>query len=265
MSRMNRKILDPRRLTMLGMTVAAILVLISYGPIPQPAAYHAFADQRTYWGIPHGIDTLSNLPFFLIGLAGLFALRRGVPAGGLPILRPAYLLFFAGSALLLPASGYYHLWPTDATLLWDRLAMTVAFMAFLAIVIGEYIEPRLGSRLLAPLVAFGIGSIAYWRLTDGGDGGDLRPYVLVQFLPMLLIPFIALTYRPRLCPGWYLWALLTSYGLAKLLELLDEPIFHLTHRVSGHSLKHLAAAMGVAFFLRALYRRRPQDALASDA
>jgi hypothetical protein len=265
MSRVNIKNQDPRLLAMLGITLIAILVLVSFGPIPQPAAYHAFADQRSLWGIPHSNDTLTNLPFLLVGLAGLFALRRGVPAGGLPMLRPAYLLYFAGTALLFPTSGYYHLWPSDATLLWDRLAMTIAFMAFLAIIIGEYIDPRWSLRLLAPLVAFGMGTVVYWRLTDSGDGGDLRPYVLVQFLPMVLIPFIALAYRPLLRPVWYLWALLVSYGLAKLLELLDEPILHLTHLVSGHSLKHLVAAVGIAFFLLGLYQRRPQDTLATGS
>ncbi len=248
---------DPRLLVMLGVTLTAIFAMIIYGPIPQSAAYHDFADQRSYWGIPRSLDTLSNLPFFLVGVAGLFALRRSVPAGALPVLRPAYLLYFAGTALLFPTSGYYHLWPADATLLWDRLAMTIAFMAFLAIIIGEYIEPRWGIRLLAPLIAFGMGSIAYWRFTDVGDGGDLRPYVLVQFLPMLLIPFIALTYRPLLRPVWYLWGLLASYGLAKLFEFLDKSILHFTHFISGHSLKHIAAALGIGLFLLGLYRRRP--------
>ncbi|MFZ1538539.1 MAG: hypothetical protein WAT23_14285 [Chromatiaceae bacterium] len=264
MSRVFTNNLDSRLLAMLGMTLAAVLALVIHGPIPQSAAYHAFADQRSYWGIPNSIDTLSNLSFLLVGSAGLFALRRGVPAGALPALRPAYLVYFAGAALLFPTSGYYHLWPANETLLWDRLAMTVAFMAFLAIVMGEYIEPRLGIRLLVPLVALGMGSIAYWRLTDGGDGGDLRPYVLVQFLPMLLIPFIALTYRPLLRPVWYLWALLACYGLAKLFELLDEPILDLTQYVSGHSLKHLAAALGIGFFLLGLYQRRPEGRCVLD-
>ena len=93
---------DPRLLALLGMTLVAVLVLMFHGPITQSAAYHAFADQRAYWGIPNSLDTLSNLSFLLVGSAGLFALRRGVPAGGLPILRPAYLLFLAGSALLFP-------------------------------------------------------------------------------------------------------------------------------------------------------------------
>lgn len=249
--------MDSRSLTIFGITLVAVLALAAYGPIPQAAAYHSFADQRPWLGLPNFSNTLSNLGFLLVGAAGLWALRKGVPAGGHAILRPAYLLFFAGTALLFPTSGIYHLWPSDATLAWDRLAMAIAFMAFFAIVIGEQIDPRLGARLLAPLVLIGIVSVGYWRLSDTGDGGDLRPYLLVQFLPMLLIPLIAVSYRPSLRPTWYLWALLASYGLAKVFELLDGPILRLSQGLSGHTLKHIVAAIGIAFFLLALFRRRP--------
>jgi hypothetical protein len=246
-----------RPLILFGVTLAAVLALAVYGPIPQAADYHAFADQRPFLGIPNFSNTLSNIGFLLVGSAGLWALRRGVPAGGLALLRPAYLVFFAGTALLFPTSGIYHLWPNNTTLAWDRLAMAIAFMAFFAIVIGEQIDPRLGARLLAPLVLIGVVSVAYWRLSDTGEGGDLRLYLLIQFLPMLLIPLIAVSYPPFLRPTWYLWALLASYGLAKVFELLDEPILQLSQGLSGHTLKHIVAAIGIAFFLLGLYRRRP--------
>ena len=246
-----------RLLAILMLTLAAILALAIHGPMPQAPEYHSFADQRAFWGIPNFSNTLSNLGFLLVGAAGLWALRRGVPTGGLALLRPASLVFFVGTALLFPTSGTYHLWPSNATLVWDRLAMAIAFMAFFAIVIGEYIDSRLGARLLFPLVLIGIVSVAYWRLSDTGDGGDLRPYLLVQFLPMLLIPLIAVSYPPFLRPTWYLWVLLASYGLAKVFELLDEPILRLSQGLSGHTLKHIVAAIGIAFFLLGLDRRRP--------
>ena len=252
---------DWRGRAILGTGLAVSLALLAHGPIPQDAGYHAFADQRSYGDIPNTVDTLSNLAFLLVGLAGLHALRRGVPLGGLASLRPAYALFFAGAALLFPTSGYYHLWPANTTLAWDRLAMTISFMAFFASILGEHISPRLGLRLLWPLILLGIFSVVYWRLSDGGDGGDLRPYLLVQFLPMLLVPFILLTYPSRLRPTGYLWAVIGWYLLAKVLENLDEPILRLTGLVSGHSLKHLAAALGIACFLVALYRRRPYRGL----
>ncbi len=234
------------------LTVVAVVVLALWGPIAQPADYHAFADRRAALGIPNAADTLSNLPFLVIGAAGLLALRRGVPRGALPVLRPAYAVFFAGAALLGPGSAYYHLHPDDGTLAWDRLPMTVAFMAFFAIVLGEHVDVRLARRALAPLVALGVASVVVWRAT-----GDLRLYVLVQYLPMVLVPVIALAAPAALRPTGWLWALLVSYGAAKAFELLDAPVFRLTGGgVSGHTLKHLAAAAGIATFLAGLDRRR---------
>ncbi len=242
---------------LLALAAAAVVAVGLHGPIPQPSGYHAFADGRSLGGIPHFADTLSNLPFLLVGVAGLALFGQRNPPGALPALRVAYLSFFVGTALLFPGSAYYHLAPSDSTLAWDRLPMTLAFMSVFAIVIGEHISPRLGIRLLLPLLLFGVLSVLYWRVTDSGNGGDLRLYVIVQYLPMLLIPAIVLLYRSALQPTSYLWALLGSYGVAKALEFLDAPIFRVTGFVSGHTLKHLAAAMGVYFLFLGLIHRRP--------
>ncbi len=252
-----RHSLPPRGVLLLAVAAVAIAGVVLHGPIPQPAGYHDFADGRSFGGIPHFADTLSNLPFLLVGVAGLALFGRRTPSGALPALRPAYLSFFAGTALLFPGSAYYHLAPSDSTLAWDRLPMTLAFMAVFAIIIGEHVNPRLGLRLLLPLLLFGALSVLYWRATDSGNGGDLRPYVIVQYLPMLLIPVIVLLYRPALAPTSYLWALLGSYGAAKALEFLDAPVFRITGFVSGHTLKHLAAALGVTFLYLGFIRRRP--------
>lgn len=248
--------IDWRLVPVALVTLAATIGVLLAGPIHQPAEYHAFADQRSLFGVPHFADTISNLPFLLIGIAGIISLRTSVPPGGHRALRPAYLLFFVGTALLFPGSGYYHLWPSNATLTWDRLPMSIAFMAFVAVVVGEHLRPQLGRHLLVPLVVLGVASVAWWRVTDSGDGGDLRLYILVQYLPMVLIPLIAFVYPATLRPTSHLWALLVCYALAKALELLDGPVFALFGVISGHSLKHLVAALGIGFFLVGLHRRR---------
>ena len=61
----------------------------------------------------------------------------------------------------------------------------------------------------------------------------------------------------RLARAGYLWAVIGWYGLAKVPQNLDEPLLSLMGLVSGHSLKQLAAALGIASFLVALYRRLP--------
>ncbi len=252
----NNAVPDARPALLITIAAAAVIALLWLGPIPQSASYHAFADQRSLFGIPNFSNTLSNLPFFLVGVAGLVALRRGVPAGGLPALRAAYLTFFLGATLLFPGSAWYHLAPSNQTLVWDRMPMTIAFMAFFAIILGEHISPRLGARLLLPLLGVGVASVLAWWLSDNGTGGDLRLYVLVQYLPMLLIPVIVLAYPPALRPTGYVWALVAAYAIAKLFELLDGQVLSTTGLVSGHALKHLVAAAGMLVFLIGLFRRR---------
>ncbi len=238
-----------------GFSLVALLVTVLVDPIAQDLSYHNFADQRQLLGIPNFWNVISNLPFLLLGLAGGFILRASVPTGGLLKLRPAYSIFFAGVAFTAFGSGYYHLNPNNETLVWDRLSMSVAFMAFFSIVISEYISLRWGRRLLLPLLIVGLVSVYYWSYTEAAGQGDLRPYGLVQFLPALLIPAILLMFPSPFGNSVYIWAMLGCYLVAKLTEFLDVPLFEATG-MSGHAIKHLAAAGGGLFFYLALLRRK---------
>jgi hypothetical protein len=143
-------------------------------------------------------------------------------------------------------SAYYHLAPSDATLMWDRLPMTLAFMAFFAAVVGRHIAPAFARYALLPLLIVGLCSVLWWTFD-----GDLRPYLLVQFLPILLIPTILLLFPARMPGEKYVWWVLAAYVLAKVLEVFDAQIFDAIG-VSGHALKHIAASVGVYFVLRAI-------------
>jgi hypothetical protein len=242
--------------------VAAVLVALQ-DPIAQPPDYHAFADQRSILGIANLMNVLSNLAFVLVGAVGLAAVLRAPSLpGGLVALRPAYAAFFAGAVLIGFGSALYHLAPDNALLVWDRLPMTLAFMALFSAVVGEHVDPELGRRLLWPLIVVGAASVLYWWFTERAGRGDLRPYLLVQFLPMLLVPLVMLLYPSRLDRTRELWALIGLYLLAKLLELGDAAIFAVGGILSGHTLKHLVAALAMAMLLRALLtrRRRPGSA-----
>jgi hypothetical protein len=246
--------LDRRLALLAGFTLLAIAGALLAPAIPQDPAYHRFADRSTHFGVPNFWNVASNLPFLLVGLAGIRELYRGKPAI-VPELRTGYLLFFMGIALIGPGSARYHLAPDNAGLVWDRLPMTLAFMAFLAVVIAEYISVPAGRKLLWPLVVAGLASVIYWRVSEAWGQGDLRPYALVQFLPMLLIPLILLMFRPSFTGSACLWAMLGAYGAAKLAEFLDEPVFRTLYPLSGHALKHLLAAFGVYCFLLGIRRR----------
>jgi hypothetical protein len=58
-----------------GLAAVAAGVLFLLPPIPQDLRYHEFADHRTVWGIPNFWNVVSNLPFLLVALWGLRALR----------------------------------------------------------------------------------------------------------------------------------------------------------------------------------------------
>lgn len=231
-----------------AVVLPATCALLVHGPIHQDPAYHRFADARTLFGIPNFWNVVSNLPFVIAGAIGLRSLLHGPRSGVLPELRSAYAALFAGSVLVGFGSGWYHLAPADASLVWDRLPMTLAFMGFFVIVLGEHVSPALARRSLWPLVLLGAASVAWWRIS-----GDLRAYVLVQFAPMLLIPALLLLHRSRLATSRPLWLVLASYAIAKLLELCDAPLYALTG-VSGHPLKHVAAAAGLFAMLAAMQR-----------
>ena len=124
-----------------------------------------------------------------------------------------------------------------------------AFVALLSIIIGEFISPRTGSILLVPLVALGILSVLYWHWTETAGHGDLRPYILVQFLPMLVIPVILVCFKSACTHAGSYWILFSAYAAAKVFEHFDREIYAMLGFVSGHSLKHIVAAIGVYFLL----------------
>lgn len=224
------------------------------GPIAQDPDYHKFADERTILSVPNFWNVMTNIPFVIVGLMGMTLLARGRATRGLPELRPIYALFFLGVFASGLGSVYYHYHPTNETLLWDRIPMTVSFMAFFSVVVGEHISIRVSRIIVVPLLALGIASALSWYVTEANGNGDLRGYALVQYLPVVLIPIILLLFESRLRPAAYIWAVLGAYVAAKIAESFDRPLFAALHIFSGHSVKHLAAALGAYVFYRAIQK-----------
>ncbi len=238
-------------------SVAAIVaVFLFVAPVPQDLAYHNFSDTRMLFGIDNFWNVSSNLPFLLVGVAGLYYIHRHRDAVCVSGLETAYRVFFIGILLTAFGSGYYHLAPGNDALVWDRLPMTIGFAGLFSIIVGEFVSVRTARRLLLPLLVVGLASVEYWAWTEARGAGDLRPYALVQFLPMLLIPVILLSYRPVTGTARYFWWMFAFYFAAKLFEQFDAAIFAVGHLISGHSLKHIAAALTPAVFLYALTLRR---------
>jgi len=257
---MNSNLRHSQRVWVLwGIIFCAVIVAMLIPPVSQPPGYHDFADKREIFGIPNFWNVVSNLPFLVIGIFGVALARLGTVPGGIPELRSIYLVFFIGTALVGLGSGYYHLNPSNETLFWDRLPMTSAFAAFFCIVIGEYVSVRLGKRLLWPLLLTGVFSVVYWSYTESLGRGDLRPYALVQFLPIVLTLLILVTYRSPFKNSRYMWAIIGTYAVAKFAEALDEQSYHFLTGLSGHSLKHFIASAGGGLLLLALFKRESVD------
>jgi hypothetical protein len=231
-----------------GLTAASLLALPLLPPIPQDQGYHQFADQRTLLGVPNFWNVVSNIPFILIGATGLRQFHRD----------PAIIMLFLGIFLTGFGSSYYHLDPSDRTLFWDRLPMAIGFMAILAIAIEERVNASAGAFLLWPLTAIGALSLLLWRWT-----GDLRLYVWVQFFPCLALPLLFLALPPKYSGSFYWLIAAALYALAKLFEFYDGAIYSAGAILSGHTLKHLAAAAACVAILR--YFRKRQPIAAPDA
>lgn len=235
-------------------------------PIAQPPGYYDFADQRACWGLPNCLDTASNALLVLAGAMGLRFMQRG--RGAWRDRREAwpYGLFFFAIILVGFGSGYYHLAPDNDRLLWDRLAMMLAFMAWFAAIVGERVGPVAGLRLLPLVVAAGLGSAAWWGWSEARGMSDLRPYFLMQLYPVLLTPLLLRLYPPRYSGGRTILAVIGLYLLALLFDLGDRPVFALTGGwVSGHTLKHGIAALAVVGVLLHLRRRCIDDGAIKQA
>jgi len=243
--------------------LAAVTILTAAAPllappVPQPLSYHQFADQRTWLGIPNFGDVVSNVGFALVGVWGLVVLlAHGARVAFVdPREKCPYLIMFGGMVLVAAGSSDYHLAPDNSRLMWDRLPMAMLFMALVAAMIMERVSVRAGLALLPVLLLIGMGSVVQWERSEQHGVGDLRFYAAVQIYAVITL-LVILLLPARYTRSRDLVVVVGFYLLAKTLETFDQPIFASGHLVSGHTLKHLAAAAAGWWILRMLEKRRP--------
>ena len=252
----------PRRLRLgilAAVCLAGVLAVFLAPRVPLGPAYHDFADKRTLFGLANALDVLSNIPFCIVGLWGLFWLAGSAARSSFADRREPipWAIFFAGVFLTGLGSSWYHLAPSNQRLPWDLLPMTCSFMSLVVSMVMERVSVRAGAIALIPLLLLGVSSVLHWCVTESLGHGDYKFYLFVQFFsPGVLVLLIGL-FRPRYTGTRYLILAFALYVAAKLFEIGDYPVYRLLgHRLSGHSIKHVTAAVACYLILEMLRRRR---------
>ena len=213
---------DRRRLA-LGLALVALLAILASPfvlSIVRTPAFHLYPDSRVAL-------VLSNLPFLVVA-----ALARGAPG---------YLRVSVAAIAL--GSGAYHARPGDELLAldWAPIALTLMLLA------ATVIERRV-AFMLAPILA--LGSVAYWLATGGThSGGNMAPYVVTQAAGVFIPPLIALIAPGRVRALWLL-AGVACFALARVAAAYDRELLEASG-LSGHSIKHIVAALAAWCALRA--------------
>jgi hypothetical protein len=251
---------------------AALALVAVFGPDlpPRETASGLFADARALSTLPNAMDVLSNLAFVAFGVWGLWWLRAldqvadhlaGAPDSSLPMpLHPTTpaeppanmldcaWLFFAGLLLTATGSVFYHLQPDAFRLAADRAGMAVAFAGLVGLAVGERVSLRASWPAAWFTLAAGLLAVAVFHET-----GNELPWAVVQFGGVCVVMALALTRPVASAIGLKLWWVLFFYALAKLFELGDQTLYAATHQlISGHTLKHLTAALAALPVLQAL-------------
>jgi hypothetical protein len=231
----------------LAFTILCIVAAFLLPAMPQPLDYHHFADRRTEFGVHNFMDVASNVGFLIAGIAGLIVVLRGYARFEFRRERWPYAVFFLGILLTAFGSSYYHLAPDNERLFWDRLPMTIAFMGLVSGQVADRISVRAGLALLIPALLVGAASVIYWQMTERAGAGNVLPYGILQGYTMVVLLLLAMLCPSRYTRGNDLYWVFGWYALSKLLETFDTQIMAFGHVVSGHTLKHLAAAVaGIA-------------------
>lgn len=257
-----------QRLHLLALfSVVIVLTAVLLPPVAQSHGYHDFSDKRQLLGIPNFMNVVSNVAILFSGIAGLNFLRQvsGQISGRdgqhpQAVFQTAgeiwpYRIFFLSIVATALGSAYYHWHPDNATLLWDRMSIAIAVTALLAAVLTERVNSKTGVFLLPLLVLMGTISVIYWYWSEQQGTGNLNFYIVIQFYSLLLIIILSLMLPTNYTHGNMTLQAIGLYALAKVAETFDRQLYALGEIVSGHTLKHLIAALAIWWIVRMLRNR----------
>jgi hypothetical protein len=225
------------------LTITVVFVFIR--PISQSKTYHHFANDNIVFGINNCWNVLSNIFFSAVGFIAINFLVKN------KINNLILWSLFVGIVLTGIGSAYYHYAPSNKTLVWDRLPMTIVFTSFFALIYSWSFSEKTGFKIWLLNLAVGIYSVFYWQYTEQEFRGDLRLYAIVQFLPIVLIVIIvAANFKKHTFLLKPISMIVLWYIMAKLLEHFDNYLFQISTIISGHPLKHLAASVATFYMYK---------------
>jgi hypothetical protein len=207
-------------------------------PITRGPAFHQYADTRSWLGIPNTLDVLSNVAFLIVAFV---MWRRTTRLARLACI---------GTAAIGIGSAIYHASPGDTTLALDWAPIATTLMWVLAAVIEDRGGPGRAFAIGGAIAA--LGSVGWWLATGGTHGGDMTAYVVVQAAGVALPTLVALFRQGRI-PALQLVLALGVFGLARIATTHDRQLLDAIG-VSGHTIKHVLAAIAAAIVLRAMRR-----------
>jgi hypothetical protein len=217
-------------------------------PVKQALDYHAFDDTRALFGVPNFWNVASNLPFLVVGLLGIEELSD-CPRGALSASMPPNSFFrrrdLRRSRLSLLSSYAGQRLPDLGSPAHDDGVHVLCRDHHR----GAHRSPdRCPVAATACAARRGVGRLL-------AADRRLRPYIVVQFLPLLVIPLVLLLFPSSFSSVALVWAMLGSYALSKALELGDDFTFAFGGLMSGHALKHAVAALSMYLFVLAVRTR----------
>ncbi len=247
---------NQRTLIIFFITTLSILITFLIPRFAQPISYHYFADTRPLFGITNCLNVISNLMFIIVGIIGIKVIFSKTTCFINSKEKYPYVMFFMGAILVGLGSGYYHLNPNNTTLFWDRVPINIVITSYFCVLLTERVSVKWGNILLIPLLIISIGSVIYWEYSEIINRGDLRFYGLTQFYSIIMVIFILFAFKPFYSHTRLIFLTLFLYLIAKLGEFFDYGIYNFTyHLISGHTIKHLAAALAIYVILKYLKQR----------
>ena len=125
--------------------------------------------------------------------------------------------------------------------------MSLGFASFIGVLIADRIDVQTSNWITPILIFFGFFSV--WEIYYGDRG--TQNYVVLQ-VGSILFSLLVMSLRPsgRL-PNGPFYIGLVPYVCAKLFEAADKGIYDILGVISGHSLKHVMATIGLASIVKA--------------